>query len=218
VALCYFSEEQVIPMPYPFRRPLSLLTGAFCALFIAAIGRAQPARQVDDDVLKTGSPTGAEWLSYGVNWSEQRYSPLSQINVDNVSRLGLVWSYDIPAASGNPQVHQEGTPLVFNGVLYSIGPWSVVYAVDLHTGKEIWHQDPDVNQQIWQSRICCGVVNRGIAIYKGRSSPPWSTAASAPSIPLPANPSGKPASRPRTCATPSPWPRASSRAARSSSV
>ncbi|HEY1239244.1 MAG TPA: PQQ-binding-like beta-propeller repeat protein, partial [Bryobacteraceae bacterium] len=155
-------------MPYPFRRPLSLLTGAFCALFIAAIGRAQPARQVDDDVLKTGSPTGAEWLSYGVNWSEQRYSPLSQINVDNVSRLGLAWSYDIPAASGNPQVHQEGTPLVFNGVLYNIGPWSVVYAVDLHTGKEIWHQDPDVNQQIWQSRICCGVVNRGIAIYKGK--------------------------------------------------
>lgn len=155
-------------MSHSFRRAFSLLAGAFFSLWVTAVGAAQPARQVDDAALKTGDPSGAEWVSYGVNWAEQRYSPLSQINAENVSRLGLAWSYDIPAASGNPQVHQEGTPLVFNGVLYSIGPWSVVYAVDLRTGKEIWHQDPDVNQQIWQSRICCGVVNRGIALHKGK--------------------------------------------------
>lgn len=155
-------------MLHSCRGILSVLAGVLISLSVTAISGAQPAREVDDAALKTGDPSGADWLSYGVNWSEQRYSPLSQINVDNISRLGLAWSYDIPAASGNPQVHQEGTPLVFNGVLYSIGPWSVVYAVDLHTGKEIWHQDPDVNQQIWQSRICCGVVNRGIALYKGK--------------------------------------------------
>ncbi|MBZ5579811.1 MAG: PQQ-binding-like beta-propeller repeat protein [Acidobacteriia bacterium] len=145
----------------------------FLAVLIAAAvstwtGVAQPARQVDDAALRNGSRDGAEWLSYGVNWGEQRYSPLTQVNADNVKRLGLAWAYDIPAAGGNPQTHQEGTPLVFNGVLYSIGPWSVVYAVDLRTGKEVWHQDPDVNQQVWQSRICCGVVNRGIALYEGK--------------------------------------------------
>ena len=43
-----------------------------------------------------------------------------------------------------------------------------MYAVDARTGKEIWRQDPDVNQQVWQSRICCGVVNRGIALYQGK--------------------------------------------------
>ncbi len=53
-----------------------------------------------------------------------------------------------------------------DGVLYSIAPWSVVYAVDARTGKELWRSDPEVNQEIWQSRICCGVVNRGIALYK----------------------------------------------------
>jgi quinohemoprotein ethanol dehydrogenase len=137
-------------------------------LGLASVAIAQPPRPVDDAALETGSQTGAEWLSYSVNWSEQRYSPLSQINAGNISRLGLAWSFDIPAAPGNPQVHQEATPLVFNGVLYSIGPWSVVYAVDLRTGKELWHQDPDVNQQVWQSRICCGVVNRGIALYEGK--------------------------------------------------
>jgi quinohemoprotein ethanol dehydrogenase len=125
-------------------------------------------RQVDDALLRDGSRNGTEWVSYAVNWSEQRYSPLSQINSGNVGRLGLAWSYDIPLAPGNAQTHQEGTPLVFNGVLYSIGPWSVVYAVDLRTGKERWHDDPDVNQKVWQSRICCGVVNRGIALYEGK--------------------------------------------------
>jgi PQQ-dependent dehydrogenase (methanol/ethanol family) len=142
--------------------------GLVCFIAAACIALAQQARKVDDAALKSGSPGGGEWLSYNVNWSEQRYSQLDQINAENVARLGLAWSFEIPAAGGNPQTHQEATPLVFNGVLYSIGPWSVVYAVDLRTGKELWHQDPDVNQQVWQSRICCGVVNRGIALYQGK--------------------------------------------------
>lgn len=129
---------------------------------------AQPPRRVDDAALKDAGKTGEDWISYNVNWSEQRYSPLNQINASNVSKLGLAWSYDIPAATGNPQNRQEGTPLVYDGVLYSITPWSVVYAVDARTGKERWHQDPDVNQQIWQSRICCGVVNRGVALYQDK--------------------------------------------------
>jgi len=84
-----------------------------------------------------------------------------------VGKLGLAWSAEIPAAPGRAQNRQEGTPLVFDGVLYSISPWSVVYAIDARTGKEIWRQDPEVNQAVWQSRICCGVVNRGIAMYEG---------------------------------------------------
>ncbi len=129
---------------------------------------AQQPRQVDDALLKTGSTNGEEWVSYGTNWSEQRYSPLKQIDASNVSRLGLAWSYDIPIAPGNPQTHMEGTPLVFNGVLYAIAPWSIAYAVDLRTGKELWRSDPEVDQEVWQSRICCGVVNRGIALYEGK--------------------------------------------------
>jgi quinohemoprotein ethanol dehydrogenase len=57
---------------------------------------------------------------------------------------------------------------VHNGVLYSIAPWSVVYAVDVRTGEEIWRRDPEVDQAIWQSLICCGVVNRGLALYEGK--------------------------------------------------
>jgi quinohemoprotein ethanol dehydrogenase len=150
----------------PFRSVKWLLAGG--AVLAAWTMVAQQPRQVNDALLKTGSKSGEEWVSYGGSWSEQRFSPLKQIDSSNVARLGLAWSYDIPLAPGNAQTHQEGTPLIFNGVLYSITPWSIVYAVDLKTGKELWRSDPEVNQQVWQSRICCGVVNRGIALYQGK--------------------------------------------------
>ena len=129
---------------------------------------AQQPRRVDDAALRDAGRSGEEWITYNGNWSEQRHSPLSQINATNITRLGPAWFADIPAAPGPAQNRQEATPLMSNGVLYSIAPWSVVYAVDARTGKEIWRQDPEVNQQIWQSRICCGVTARGIALYQGK--------------------------------------------------
>ena len=144
---------------------LRVLLSGFAAISFAI---AQQSRPVDDAALKDAGKTGEEWISYNVNWSEQRYSPLNQINASNVSRVGLAWYVDIPAAPGRPQTRQEGTPLVHAGVLYSITPWSVVYAVDARTGKELWRSDPEVNQEVWQSRICCGVVNRGVALYQDK--------------------------------------------------
>src|SRR5678816_2435337 len=133
---------------------------------------AQQPRRVDEALLKSGSRSGEEWVSHSVNWAEQRYSPLNQITAENINRLGVAWSYEIPFApapnNGNPETHQEATPLVFNGVLYGITPWSVTYALDLRTKKELWRSDPAVDQNIWRSRICCGVVNRGLALFEGK--------------------------------------------------
>ncbi|HEX5230395.1 MAG TPA: PQQ-binding-like beta-propeller repeat protein, partial [Bryobacteraceae bacterium] len=131
----------------------------FCGVMLAQ-------HPIDDAVLRDAGRTGEDWISYNVNWSETRYSPLNQINASNVSKLGLAWYLDIPAAPGKPQAHQENTPLVHDGVLYGIAPWSVTYAVDVRTGKELWRSDPEVDQNVWLSRICCGVVNRGLALYK----------------------------------------------------
>ena len=122
---------------------------AIAALIGTCVMLAQQPRRVDDALLKTGSRNGEEWVSHSVNWAEQRYSPLNQITAENISRLGVAWSYEIPFApppnpGGNIETHQEATPLVFNGVLYSITPWSVVYAVDLRTKKELWQSDPAV--------------------------------------------------------------------------
>jgi quinohemoprotein ethanol dehydrogenase len=137
-------------------------TGLFMAASIA-IGQ-QAAKPVNDAVLKNAGKTGTEWLSYGLTPGETRYSPLNQINTTNVSRLGLAWSYDIGTGGGN----QEATPLVSNGVIYSITNWSVVYAVDARTGKEKWRWDPEVNQAAVRPKLCCGIVNRGIALYQGK--------------------------------------------------
>src|ERR671923_2421999 len=124
---------------------------------------AQQSRRVDDAVLRNASRSGDEWLTYGQNPRETRYSPLKQIDTANVGRLGLAWSYDVGPGGGG----QEATPLVWNGTIYGITNWSVVFAVDARTGRERWRWDPQVNQQAVRPEICCGVVNRGIAIYRG---------------------------------------------------
>jgi quinohemoprotein ethanol dehydrogenase len=125
---------------------------------------AQQPRRVDDAALKSAGKTGEDWITYGLNQSETRFSPLTQISAGNVSRLGLAWSYNLGLGGGN----QEGTPLEYNGTIYGITNWSVVFAVDARTGKEKWRWDPEVNQTAIRPKLCCGVVNRGIAMYNGK--------------------------------------------------
>jgi quinohemoprotein ethanol dehydrogenase len=145
-------------------RKLAVLSAAVVGLSLSAWLTAGPqVRRVDDGALKNAGESGDDWLTYGLTLAETRYSPLNQINVSNVSRLGLSWSYDLGAGGGN----QEATPLVWNGTLYGITNWSVVFALDVRTGKEKWRWDPEVNQVAVRPKICCGVVNRGIAIYQG---------------------------------------------------
>jgi PQQ-dependent dehydrogenase (methanol/ethanol family) len=117
---------------------------------------------VDDAALRNAGRTGEEWLSYGLTPGETRYSPLRQIDATNISRLGLAWSYEVGAGGGG----QEATPLVWNGTLFNITNWSITYAVDARTGKEKWRWDPEVNRAAVQPKICCGVVNRGLALYE----------------------------------------------------
>jgi len=148
-------------------RVIALAGGIAALAFVAAVRAQQPGGQVDAEVLKNaGTPADSlpgSWLSYGRSQNETRYSPLKQIDASNVSRLGLAWSYALGAGGGN----QEGTPLVWNDTLYGITTWSVVYALDARTGKELWRWDPEVNQPAVRPRICCGIVNRGLALYNG---------------------------------------------------
>jgi PQQ-dependent dehydrogenase (methanol/ethanol family) len=137
------------------------LAGLILATWVFA---GQQVRRIDDLALRNAAKTGEDWLTYGLTPQETRYSPLKQIDTANVSRLGLAWSFDLGTGGGN----QEATPLEWNGNLYAISNWSVVISIDGRTGKERWRWDPEVNQTAVRPRICCGIVNRGIAIYQGK--------------------------------------------------
>jgi quinohemoprotein ethanol dehydrogenase len=125
------------------------------------------AANVTNELLRRASSANdalpGAWLSYGRTQGETRYSTLKQIDSSNAKRLGLAWSYAMGAGGGN----QEGTPLMWNNTLYGITTWSVVFALDARTGKELWRWDPEVNQTTVRPVICCGIVNRGIALYNG---------------------------------------------------
>ena len=98
----------------------------------------------------------------GRTYDEQRYSPLTQIDADNVGRLGLAWYIDLDTRRA-----QEATPLAVAGVLYVATAWSKVLALDAVTGRTLWQFDPQVPGAA-AARACCDVVNRGVAYWKGR--------------------------------------------------
>ncbi len=146
-------------------RSSRLLISVFVLIPSSAFAQQQRPGKVDDAALRNVAQSkGEDWLSYGFTPQETRYTPLSQINTSNVSRLGLAWSVEVGPGGGG----QEATPLVHNGVIFSTTQWSVVFAVDARTGKEKWRWDPEVNQTALRPRICCGVVQRGLALYDGR--------------------------------------------------
>jgi len=102
------------------------------------------------------------WLAHGRTYDEQRFSTLTEVNDGNVDELGLAWYFDTETHRG-----LEASPIVVDGIMYTTGSWSVVFANDARTGELIWKYDPEVPRS-WGAKACCDVVNRGVAVWKGR--------------------------------------------------
>jgi len=102
-----------------------------------------------------------DWLSNGRTYSEQRFSPLSAIGKSNVKDLGVAWEFRTYSVRG-----LEATPIVSDGIMFITGPWSIVWALDATTGKQLWTYDPQVPGE-WGRYACCDVANRGVAVWKG---------------------------------------------------
>ena len=101
------------------------------------------------------------WLSYGRNYEEQRFSPLTQINKNTINKLELAWSFDMGSTRA-----LESTPIVDEGIMFLTSEWSIIYAIDAKTGNEVWYYNPEVPKD-WGRKACCDVVNRGVAVWKG---------------------------------------------------
>ncbi len=121
------------------------------------------AAAVDKVRLMNADKEPGSWLAAGRDYSEQRFSPLKQIDTTNVKNLGLAWYGDIDTERG-----QESTPVIVDGVMYLTTAWSLVKAYDIKTGKKLWEYDPKVNREKKGADACCDVVNRGVAAWKGK--------------------------------------------------
>jgi quinohemoprotein ethanol dehydrogenase len=127
----------------------------------SASSAGQPGARlaVDDSVLADEALVSA-WPAYGGTHFERRYSPLTDIDVDNVGRLGVRWYLDLPRDVG-----LVSTPLVVDGVIYFTGTMNVVRAVDAVTGKLIWEFDPEVGEALANKRQAGFISSRGISFY-----------------------------------------------------
>ena len=109
---------------------------ALCAAFSASLclvplaAQDRPFPPVTDQTL--ASPDPADWLHWRRTLDGWGYSPLDQINRDNVHQLQLVWSWQMRPGLSQP------TPLVHNGVMYLPNPDGFVQAVDAVTGDRLW--------------------------------------------------------------------------------
>ncbi|MCA1644117.1 MAG: PQQ-dependent dehydrogenase, methanol/ethanol family [Chloroflexi bacterium] len=130
---------------------------------------AAPAQQA----VPASDAAGREWLTYGGNFFNQRFSSLNQINTSNVAQLKGAWSYHTGALSSATSF--ESSPIVSGGVMYLTGPQSQVYALDAVSGAEMWKYIPDYSSTqvagisgLSALPLCCGQVNRGVAIGDDR--------------------------------------------------
>ena len=143
---------------------LALIVCAGCSRSGPSEEKQPPAKPAAVDaarILHADAEPG-NWMTTGRTYGEQRFSPLADLNTQNVGQLALAWAYDLDTRRG-----QEATPLVIDGVMYFTTAWSKVVALDAASGARVWTYDPKVPPE-WAVNACCDVVNRGLAAWNGK--------------------------------------------------
>jgi alcohol dehydrogenase (cytochrome c) len=123
------------------------------------------AQQVPFERILNANKEPQNWLTYGGTFANQRYSLLNQITTDNVKNLELQWVLQVRAMDGTTKF--EATPLVVDGVMYTVKPPTPSYevdALDAATGRIFW----SYSYTPADSRTCCGRNNKGLAIQGDR--------------------------------------------------
>ncbi|MFC4308521.1 PQQ-dependent dehydrogenase, methanol/ethanol family [Steroidobacter flavus] len=138
------------------------MSNAWRALSAVAVLGLLAAGCSKQEAAAPKASTDAGWLTGGHDQAQTYHSPLKQIDEANAGRLGYAWQYDLETTHG-----QEATPVVVDGVMYASAPWGFVHAVDARTGERRWVFDPKVDNSI-TSKVCCGIVSRGLAFAEGR--------------------------------------------------
>ena len=118
---------------------------------------------ISDSMMLNAASDESNWLLHGRTYDNQRYSPLKQITVDNIKSLNLV-----ALVQTGMTASFETTPIVANGVMYITTPVvdhkMMIIAINASTGERLW----DVTYILGTFQICCGPVNRGVAVGYGK--------------------------------------------------
>ena len=141
---------------------LNTLRAACLVLPLLSIAVAAQNTLVDDATL-TAVGDGSNWPGFGRNYSEQRFSPLDQINTTTVGRLGIAAITELP----NDRA-LLATPLVVDGVIYFTGSYSVARAVDAVSGKILWEYDPQSIAHAGDRLRVMWDQNKGPAVWKDK--------------------------------------------------
>ncbi len=162
------------PYQHSFEAPATIATGFLLlagAAFImlgSSNMTAAASEQTPQSVMSMEDPsllkTGTDWPAYGGSYSARRYSPLDQINRNNVSKLAKVWTFhtgDLPSERTEDMYGAETTPLKVGNSLYLCTPKDILIAVDPQTGKQRWRYDPEVPDSAIPYTAAC----RGVAYY-----------------------------------------------------
>jgi alcohol dehydrogenase (cytochrome c) len=141
---------------------MKLLATASAVLLLSATSvTAQTLDELKNDGQLNDALKTDQVLTYGMGYHQQRYSPLNQINAKTIKRLVPVWSVSLDNNWG-----EQAQPIVYNGVMYVTNARHTV-AIDVGSGKQIWKHTLD-----WPADtprvVCCGVSNKGAALYNGR--------------------------------------------------
>jgi len=126
---------------------------------VLALGGAASAQTLDD--LKNDGKNTDNILTYGMGYSQHRFSPLKQIDKTTVKRLVPVWNLSLDNQWG-----EQAQPIIYGGVMYVTDAKATV-AIDVATGRQIWKTPVDWLPETPRV-VCCGVSNKGAAIYDGK--------------------------------------------------
>ena len=138
---------------------MKTVASAVCVLLLLGTGALA---QTLDDLKKDGNGGSTDnVLTYGMGYHQQRYSPLKQVNKETVKRLVPIWNLSLDNNLG-----EQAQPIVYDGIMYVTNAKATV-AIDVATGKQIWKQTLDWPPETPRV-VCCGISNKGAAIYNGR--------------------------------------------------
>ena len=145
---------------FPISKPVVRLGLALSLVgaVVAGVAAQQPGGPVTfQEILEGLKEDGSKWLTFGGNFQNHRFSPLTQITPDNVAKLQPMWTFQT-----NTVGNFETTTIVRDNILYVTGPLNVAWAVDARTGRQIWRYRREL--PITGLTACCGLVNRGFGI------------------------------------------------------